>query len=118
MAIFELNRNLRVPVLKDGDYVLRETNAIDYLATKQPESRLLPRDERARLDVTCWQFWDLAHWDPACAIFLFENVVKPALLKADEPDPAATAKGADLFQRAAKVLDGQLRSKRFVTATR
>jgi glutathione S-transferase len=114
--IASLNRNMRVPVLKDGDYVLWESNAIEqYLAMKKPESELLPRDERARLDVTRWQFWDLAHWDPACAIFLFENVVKPALLKAGEPDPSAIARGAELFQRSAKVLDGQLKGKRFVT---
>jgi glutathione S-transferase len=111
-----LNPNMRVPVLKDGDYVLWESNAIDqYLAMKKPESGLLPRSESARLDVTRWQFWDHAHWDPPCAIFLFENVVKPTVLKTGGSDPAAIAKGAELFQRAAQVLDGQLEGKRFVT---
>ena len=58
-----------------------ESNAIgQYLASKKPASGLLPTDERARLDVTRWQFWDLAHRDPACTIFIFENVVKPESL--------------------------------------
>ena len=62
-----LNPNLRMPTLKDGDYVIWESNAIcQYLASKKPESGLLPKDERARLDVTRWQFWDLGHWDPTC----------------------------------------------------
>ena len=54
-----LNPNMRMPTLKDGDYVLWEANAIaQYLASKRPESGLLPKDERARLDVIRWQFWD------------------------------------------------------------
>src|SRR5262249_47226188 len=57
-----LNPNVRMPTLKDGDYALWESNAIgQYLAGKKPDAGLLPRDERARLDVTRWQFWDLAH---------------------------------------------------------
>jgi glutathione S-transferase len=86
-----------------------------YLASKKPESDLLPKDERGRLDVTRWQFWELAHWDPSCATFIFENVVKPVVMKMGEPDAAALAKGAENFHRAAKVLDAQLKGRRFVT---
>ncbi|MGH6822177.1 MAG: glutathione S-transferase family protein [Methylocella sp.] len=111
-----LNPNMRMPTLKDGDYVLWESNAIgQYLASKRPESGLMPKDERGRIDVTRWQFWDLAHWDPAYAIVLFEYVIKPYIIKAGEPDLAAVAKGIELFHRAAKVLDGQLRKGKFVT---
>ncbi|MGH6834611.1 MAG: glutathione S-transferase family protein [Methylocella sp.] len=111
-----LNPNMRMPTLKDGDYVLWESNAIgQYLASKRPESGLMPKDERGRIDVTRWQFWDLAHWDSAYAIILFEYVVKPFIMKAGEPDLAAVARGTELFHRAAKVLDGQLRNKKFVT---
>ena len=111
-----LNPNMRMPTLKDGDHVLWESNAIlQYLASKKPDSGLLPREEGARLDVTRWQFWDLAHWDPTCAVFIFENVVKPVVLKSGEPDPAAIAKATESFHRVAQVLDGQLKGKKFVT---
>jgi glutathione S-transferase len=111
-----LNPNMRMPTLKDGNYVLWESNAIgQYLAGKKPESGLMPTDEKGRLDVTRWQFWDLAHWDPTCATFIFEHVVKPIVLKSGEPDQAAIAKGAESFDRAAKVLDGQLKGRKFVT---
>jgi len=111
-----LNPNMRMPTLKDGDLVLWESNAIlQYLALRRPQSGLFPADERARLDVTRWQFWELAHWDPACAVFAFEYVAKPILLGIHEPDQAALAKGTELFHRAAKVLDGQLRDRKFVT---
>jgi len=112
----ELNPNMRAPTLKDGDYVLWESNAIgQYLASKRPESGLMPKGEHGRIDVTRWQFWDLAHWDPACATLIFEYVVKPHIVKAGEPDPAMVAKGTEMFHRVAKVLDGQLRNKKFVT---
>ena len=88
-----LNPNMRMPTLKDGDYVLWESGAIlQYLAGKKPDSGLLPTDETGRLNVTRWQFWDMSHWDPACAIFLFENVVKAVILKSGEPDRAQLEK--------------------------
>ncbi len=111
-----LNPNRKMPTLKEGDYVLWESNAIaQYLALKRPESGLLPKEERARLDVTRWQFWDLAHWDPACAVFAFEYVAKRLVLGIHEPDMEAIAKGTEAFHRVAKVLDGQLKHRRFVT---
>jgi glutathione S-transferase len=111
-----LNPNQRMPVLKDGDYVLWEANAItQYLALKRPESGLLPTDDMGRLDVTRWQFWDLAHWDPACAISIFERVVKPAILGIHEIDEAAIAKGTESFNRAAGVLNHVLEGREYVT---
>ena len=65
--------------------------------------------------VTRWQFWDIAHWDPACTLFAFEYVAKPLFLGIKEPDIAAIEKGTEMFHRAAEVLNGQLKGKRFVT---
>jgi glutathione S-transferase len=114
-----LNPNMRMPALRDGDYVLWESGAIgQYLACRKPQSGLLPTGERERLDVTRWQFWDIAHWDPACTVFIFENLVKPIVLKSGEPDATAIAKGEESFHRAAKVLDAQLKGKTFVTGER
>ena len=114
-AYATLNPNMRAPTLKDGEYVLWEANAIlQYLASLRPESGLLPREERARLDVTRWQFWDLAHWDAACAVFAFEHVAKRALGLGD-PDAGAIARATPGFESAARVLDGQLKGRKFVT---
>ena len=109
-----LNPNMRMPTLREDGYVLWEANAIgQYLALKKPDSGLLPKDERARLDVTRWQFWDLAHWHPACAVFAFEYVAK-SLIGA-QPDLGAVANGVEPFHRVASVLDGQLAERKFVT---
>jgi glutathione S-transferase len=111
-----LNPNQMMPTLKDGDYVLWESNAIaQYLAGRKPQSGLLPGDERGRLDVTRWQFWDVAHWDPACEVLLLENFVKPNFLGITERDDTAVAKATEHFHRAAAVLDGTLKGRKYVT---
>lgn len=110
-----MNPNMRMPTLKDGDWVLWESEAImQYLALKKPEANLLPKDEKARLDVTRWQFWNLAHWDPHCAVFIFENFVKPRLMGITEPDRAALERVQEPFDRSARVLDGHLKGRTWV----
>ena len=110
-----LNPNKRMPVLEEDGFVLWESNAIlQYLASKRAESGLLPTDARARADVTRWQCWDLAHWDPACAQIIFERLVKK-LLNIGEPDSAEIAKGEQRFHSGATVLDGHLKGRRYVT---
>jgi glutathione S-transferase len=100
-----LNPNMRMPTLRDGDFVLWEANAIlQYLALRRPASGLLPDGEAARLDVMRWQFWDVAHLEPACTPFMWENAVKK-LRGMNEPDEATLA----------RVLEGQLRGRRYVT---
>ena len=113
-----LNPNQRMPVMEDGDFVLWESGAImQYLALKKPEAGLLSTEPRRLADVTRWQCWDLAHWEAACAIFIFENAVK-ALFNLGEPDPAEIAKGEERFHRAAGVLNGHLKGKRHVADSR
>jgi glutathione S-transferase len=110
-----LNPNGRMPVLEEDGFVLWESNAIlQYLAAKKPESGLLPTDARGRADVTRWQCWDLAHWDPACSILIFETLVKK-LLAIGEPDPAELAKGQERFKAVAGVLDGHLQDRKYIT---
>ena len=109
-----LNPNQRMPVLEDGEYVLWESNAIvQYLASLKPESGMLPSDLKARMAAVKWQFWESAHWDPAAAIFMFENVVK-ALFGIGAPDPAELKRGTELMARLAPILEGQLQKTRFV----
>ena len=52
------NPNGMVPVIRDGDFVLWESNAIcRYLAGKQPRSTLLPEDPHLRAQVEQWMDW-------------------------------------------------------------
>jgi glutathione S-transferase len=109
-----LNPNMRMPVLEDGSYVLWESNAIlQYLAALNPTAGLLPEDAKARSQIVKWQFWDSAHWDPACAIFAFENYVKK-LFGRGEPSDSEIARGTEMIARLGPILDGELRKHRYV----
>jgi glutathione S-transferase len=114
----KLNPNTRMPVLEEDGYVLWESNAIvNYLATKKPAAGLLPTETRARCDVERWQFWESSHWDAACAVLVFERVVKPAFLRG-EPAASEIARGTQLIERAAKVLETELSRQRYLCGDR
>lgn len=109
-----LNPNGRAPTLDDDGFVLWESNAIvEYIASLRPESGLLPQETRARLAITKWLYWESSHWDPACAIFAFERVVKP-LFGRGQAVQSEIDRGTAMFERIGKVLDGQLTKHRFV----
>ena len=109
-----LNPNKKMPVLEDDGFVLWESNAItQYLASKNPGSGLLPADAQKRADVSRWQFWDSAHWDPACATLIFERLLKKVFGQGD-PDPARVAKGEQDVGQLASVLDAWLARRPFL----
>ncbi len=109
-----ININKKAPALEEDGYCLWESNAIiQYLASKKPESGLLPKDERARADVSRWQFWESTTFDPACAILIFERVVK-GLFGRGGPDPAEVEKGLVRFNQAAAVLNEHLKGKPYL----
>jgi len=109
-----LNPNGAVPTLVDGDFVLTESRAImQYLASKKPESGLLPKDEKSRADVSRWQFWDAAHFSPQLASLAFEKFIK-AMLGMGEPDASKIQEALTNFRRFAAVLNQRLQGKSFV----
>lgn len=109
-----VNPNGKLPALDHDGFRLFEANAIlQYLASLRPERGLLPEDPARRAEVAQWQFWDLAHWEAACAPVLAERCVKP-LLGLGEPDEARVRRSLQVYDRVAPVLDGQLGRSRFV----
>jgi glutathione S-transferase len=113
-----LNPNRKMPVLEDDGFVLWESNAIcQYLAAKQPDAGLLPSDSRGRADVSRWQFWESAHWDPACATLVLERLLKP-MFGLGDTDAAQVAKGEDEVRRYGAVLDGWLGRRPFLCGER
>jgi glutathione S-transferase len=109
-----LNPNGAVPTLVDGNFVLTESRAImQYLATKKPESGLLPRDEQSRADVSRWQFWDAAHFSPQLGTLAFEKIIK-GMMGMGEPDATKIQEALTNFRRFASVLEQRLNGKMFV----
>ena len=105
-----LNPNRKMPTLKDGKFVLWESNAIlFYMAAKRPETGLWPSDLRGQADVLRWLAWESAHWDAeSVGMVAFEKASK-AVLGVGAPDPAFIARGEQNFVRFAGVLDDQLK---------
>ena len=111
-AFLALNPNGRMPVLDDDGFVLWESNAIaEYIASK---AGALPRDTRERLALTKWLYWESNHWDPTCAVYVFERLVKP-FFRLGETSEAEIAKAETTFHRLAAVLNGELEKHRYVT---
>jgi glutathione S-transferase len=109
-----LNPNGAVPTLVDGDFVLTESRAImQYLASKKPESGLLPRDEAARADVTRWQFWDASHFSPVLAGLAFEKLLK-GMMGLGDPDANKIQESLGGFRRFGAVLNKRLEGKQHI----
>ena len=106
-AYTALNPNASVPALKDGDFVLWESNAIlQYVADKLGRDSAYPRELQARADINRWLLWESSSWFPSCYVFLVENCVKPLLGAA--PDPAVLDAQAAQFHKLAAILDARL----------
>ena len=110
----KLNPNGRMPTLVDGDFVLWESNAIvQYLAEKKGDG-LWARDQRGKSDILRWLFWDMAHWDAACATLLFEHLIK-GVLGLGAADPAKVKEGEERFRQVGGVLDGHLKGREWIS---
>lgn len=103
-----------VPSLRDGDFVLTESNAImQYLADRVPGNTLHPRDEQTRADIVRWQCWELAHYNKALGQLAWETVAKPNFLGA-EPDAGLVNWAQQELSRHAPVLDAHLAGRKHV----
>lgn len=114
-----LNPNSKMPTLKDGDFVLWESNAIlFYIAAKHPESGLWPSDARGQADVMRWLAWESAHWDAeSIGMVTFEKTSK-GVLGLGAPEPAFIARGEQNFARFAAVLDTHLKGNTWLIGKR
>lgn len=112
-AYTALNPNASVPAMRDGDFVLWESNAIlQYAADKLGRDSAYPRDLQRRADINRWLLWESSSWFPSSYVFLVENCVKPLLGGA--PDPAVLDAQAVQFHKLAGILDARLAQSAWV----
>jgi glutathione S-transferase len=99
-----LNPNAQVPVLRDGDAVLWESNTIcRYLATKAGDTPLLPADALARARVEQWMDWQATELNPA-----WRAAFMTLMRGSDQFDAAAVAASAQDWNGKMAILDAQL----------
>ncbi|HEY5799649.1 MAG TPA: glutathione S-transferase family protein [Burkholderiaceae bacterium] len=85
-----MNPNAMVPVLRDGDLILWESNAIcRYLASQYGEGALLPREPAARARVEQWMDWQATELNNAWR-YAFMGLVRGSAAHADAAQIAAS----------------------------
>lgn len=100
-----LNPNAMVPVLRDGDFVLWESNSIcRYLAAKHGRTDLLPDDPQQRARVEQWMDWQATELNPAWR-YAFMSLVRKSPAHTDTDALAAGIAG---WNRQMAILDARL----------
>jgi len=114
-AFLALNPNALVPVIRDGDFVLWESNTIcRYLAAKAGRSDLLPAEPAARARVEQWMDWQATELNTAWR-HAFMGLVRKSPAFAD---PALIDASVSAWNRHMALLDDVLRGTgAFVTGS-
>lgn len=113
-----LNPNRKAPTLVDGELVLWESSAIMAYLCLQVGSDMWPaHDPAEQVELLRWLSWNDCHWSPAVAPFYFEHIVKRTF-GLGQPDTAELTAAAPAFQKFARVLDGHLTQRTFVSCGR
>ena len=104
-----LNPNALVPVVRDGDFALWESNTIcRYLARRHGRNDLLPTEPRAQAEVERWMDWQATELNNAWRYAFMALVRKsPA-----HGDPAQIAASCAAWNRHLGLLDRQLQATR------
>jgi glutathione S-transferase len=106
-AFTALNPNALVPVVRDGDFVLWESNTIcRWLAAEHGRDDLLPRAPRERALVERWMDWQATELNTAWR-YAFMALVRHSAAHADA---RAIAASSAEWNRAMSLLDAQLHS--------
>jgi glutathione S-transferase len=114
----KINPMGKVPALVDGDFVLWESNAINwYIAQKRPQAGLWPTAIEQQAGVHRWLHFQSGHVTPACIpIFRHSNERMRKFWNAPL-DAAAAEAGKKELQRYLPVLEGALSGKQWLEGT-
>lgn len=107
-----MNPNAYVPTLEEDGFTLYESNAIvRYLAARDPQARLWPKDLRARADADRWMEWQSNTFSPAMRDAFWQLIRTPA----EQRDAGAIEKSRQAAERLAVILDQQLARAEYLT---
>ena len=108
-----INPNAAFPALRDGDFILWESNAIlQYAAEKVDNTSAYPSEIETRADINRWLLWESSSWFGSCYVYLVENCVKPLL--GDTTDQNVLANEEENFHKLATILDSRLTNSKFL----
>jgi glutathione S-transferase len=106
-----MNPNGLVPTIKDGDFVLWESNSImRYLNAKYAQGRLLPSTPEGMAMANRWMDWQLSAFNPTIVPLFFALVRTPP----EKRDPTAIQAALEKTGKAWQMADDQLAKTRFL----
>ena len=107
----EMNPNGLVPTLKDGDFILWESNSImRYLNAKYGSGRLLPSTPDGLGNANRWMDWQLSTFN-AAIVPLFWNLIRTP---EDKRDPKTVQTALDKTTKAWQTVENQLAHTRYL----
>ncbi|MBG6173131.1 glutathione S-transferase [Labrenzia sp. EL_208] len=110
----EINPNMKVPVLVDGDFKLWEANPIMiYMSDRQGAEEFCPSDSATRIEILRWISWEVQHFNRAIGDITWETVAKQ-FFNMGEPDAEKIKSGQENFRRFAAVLEEHLADRDFI----
>jgi glutathione S-transferase len=100
-----LNPNMMVPIIRDGDHVMWESNAIlRYIAQTRGNTDLLPANARDRAKVEQWMDWQATELNNSWR-YAFSALVRKSPA---HTDAAAIATGVSRWNKHMQILEEQL----------
>lgn len=102
---FALNPCAMVPVIKDGDFTLWESNSIiRYLVTRYGGAHIYPAEAQARARLDQWIDWQASELNRSWS-YAFLSLVRKS---PDHQDSSALLAGCEAWSRNMTILDRQL----------
>ena len=106
-----MNPNGLVPTLKDGDFILWESNSImRYLNAKHGAGKLLPSGPEGMADANRWMDWQLSTFNGAI-VPLFWNLIRTPV---EKRDPTVIQAALEKTAKAWRTVEDRLARSRYL----
>lgn len=106
-----MNPNGLVPTIKDGDFILWESNSImRYLNAKYGQGKLLPATPEGMANANRWMDWQLSVFNLTIVPLFFATVRTPP----DQRDPKAIQAALEKTANAWQTVENQLADNRYL----
>jgi glutathione S-transferase len=108
-----MNPNGKAPVLRDGDFVLWESMAINFYLAEKYKPALLGADLYEKADILKWSFWALGDYQkPIIDVFIQKVFVPEA-----QRDQDIINKGIEKILPLQQILDEHLQGRSYMVGT-
>jgi glutathione S-transferase len=105
-----VNPNGRVPAIKDGDFVLWESMAINLYLAKKHGHGCYPGDLQGEARCWQWSFWVISELDQLLLTWAWNSFLLPE----EKREPAKAAEALKAMEHPLKVLDQALATSPFI----